>query len=60
MNRVEECRQLVQQLINQYPKNDLYPIISYAILQKEKKFREAQETLSAFIKKIQIAQSIRV
>jgi len=37
MNKSDECRQLLESLRTQYPKNDLYPILSSAILQKEKK-----------------------
>jgi len=60
MNKVEECNQLLESLTQQYPKNDLYPILASSILHKEKKNVQSQEILKEFLtKKTQKAQSMR-
>lgn len=51
MNKSEECKQLLDSLTHSYPNNDLYPILSSAILQKEKKIEESQALLNNFIAK---------
>jgi tetratricopeptide (TPR) repeat protein len=49
MNKADECRTLLESLQSQYPKNGLYPLLSSAMLQKEKKIPESQAILNTFI-----------
>jgi len=51
MNKVDECREQVNNLINEYPTEYRYIILKSSLLYKEKKFDESLKVLEDFKKK---------